>query len=172
MGLVAPQHVGSSRSRDRTHVSCIGRWILNHCTTREVPTTINILMTIFSCNYFPLLYSIRFLVAMRESIIILKQLEEFISVLNIDMHKNRWKELCFNLENQVEEIRPHLLFISLIYFQLLCCPTAMILVHSILTSSCIIGWLANYAPWLHFFTNSIYSALHCRVIFFWNAKQK
>ena len=36
MGLVAPQHVGSSRSRDRTHVPCIGRRILNHCTTREV----------------------------------------------------------------------------------------------------------------------------------------
>ena len=36
-GLVAPQHVGSSRTRDRTHVPCIGRQILNHCATREVP---------------------------------------------------------------------------------------------------------------------------------------
>ena len=36
-GLVAPQHVGSSRTRARTHVPCIGRQILNHCTTREVP---------------------------------------------------------------------------------------------------------------------------------------
>ena len=35
MGLVAPQHVGSSRSRARTHVPCIGRQILNHCATRE-----------------------------------------------------------------------------------------------------------------------------------------
>ena len=35
MGLVAPQHVGSSQARDRTHVSCIGRGILNLCTTRE-----------------------------------------------------------------------------------------------------------------------------------------
>ena len=34
--LVAPRHVGSSRTRDRTRVPCIGRWILNHCTTREV----------------------------------------------------------------------------------------------------------------------------------------
>ena len=34
-GLVAPQHVGSSRSRTRTHVPCIGRQILNHCATRE-----------------------------------------------------------------------------------------------------------------------------------------
>ena len=36
-GLVAPRHVGSSRTRARTHVPCIGRQILNHCTTREVP---------------------------------------------------------------------------------------------------------------------------------------
>ena len=34
-GLVAPRHVGSSRTRARTHVSCTGRRILNHCTTRE-----------------------------------------------------------------------------------------------------------------------------------------
>ena len=29
--------MGSSRTRDRTRVSCIGRRILNHCATREVP---------------------------------------------------------------------------------------------------------------------------------------
>ena len=34
-GLVAPWHVGSSWTRVRTHVPCIGRWILNHCATRE-----------------------------------------------------------------------------------------------------------------------------------------
>ena len=34
-GLVAPWHVGSSRTRTRTHVPCIGRRILNHCATRE-----------------------------------------------------------------------------------------------------------------------------------------
>ena len=27
-----------SPARDRTHISCIGRWSLNHWTTREVPT--------------------------------------------------------------------------------------------------------------------------------------
>ena len=37
MGLVAPWHVGSSRTRARTRVPCIGRWILNQCATREVP---------------------------------------------------------------------------------------------------------------------------------------
>ena len=34
-GLIAPWHVGSSQTRAQTHVSCIGRQILNHCTTRE-----------------------------------------------------------------------------------------------------------------------------------------
>ena len=37
MGLVAPWHVGSSWTRAGTRVPCIGRWILNHCATREVP---------------------------------------------------------------------------------------------------------------------------------------
>ena len=36
MGLVAPWHVGSSQTRAQTRVPCIGRWILNHCATREV----------------------------------------------------------------------------------------------------------------------------------------
>ena len=36
-GLVVPRHMGSTRTRDRTRVPCIGRRILNHCTTREVP---------------------------------------------------------------------------------------------------------------------------------------
>ena len=36
-GLVAPRHVGSSRTRARTRVPCIDRRILNHCATREVP---------------------------------------------------------------------------------------------------------------------------------------
>ena len=35
-GLVAPQHVGSSQTRDGTHVPCIGWRILNHCATRDV----------------------------------------------------------------------------------------------------------------------------------------
>ena len=37
-GLVAPRHVGSSQTRARTHVPCIGRQILNHCATREAPS--------------------------------------------------------------------------------------------------------------------------------------
>ena len=37
-GLVAPWHVGSSYTRAGIHVPCIGRRILNHWATREVPT--------------------------------------------------------------------------------------------------------------------------------------
>ena len=37
-GTVAPQHVGSQFSGDQTHVPCIARQVLNHWTTREVPT--------------------------------------------------------------------------------------------------------------------------------------
>ena len=36
MSLVTPQHVGSSRIGDQTHVPCTGRRILNHWMTREV----------------------------------------------------------------------------------------------------------------------------------------
>ena len=34
-GLVAPRHVGSSQTRARTRIPCIGRQIPNHCATRE-----------------------------------------------------------------------------------------------------------------------------------------
>ena len=40
-GLVSLWHVGSSWTRDLTGVPCIGRWILKHCTTREVKDTLN-----------------------------------------------------------------------------------------------------------------------------------
>ena len=36
MGPAAPRHVGSSQTRARTHLPCIGRQTLNHCATREV----------------------------------------------------------------------------------------------------------------------------------------
>ena len=36
-GLVAPQHVESSQTRDPTCVLCIDRRILIHCATRESP---------------------------------------------------------------------------------------------------------------------------------------
>ena len=37
VGLFVPRHVESSWTRDQTHVPCVGRWIISHCTTREVP---------------------------------------------------------------------------------------------------------------------------------------
>ena len=36
-GLSAPQPVASSLTRGQPMSSCSGRWILTHCTTREVP---------------------------------------------------------------------------------------------------------------------------------------
>ena len=36
-GRVALRHVGSSQTRARTRVPCIGRQTLNHCATREAP---------------------------------------------------------------------------------------------------------------------------------------
>ena len=39
-GPVAPRHVGSSQTRVRTRVPCIGRQILNHCATREAPESL------------------------------------------------------------------------------------------------------------------------------------
>ena len=36
MALAALQHVESFWTRDLTHIPYIGRWILNHWTTREV----------------------------------------------------------------------------------------------------------------------------------------
>ena len=35
MGLATLRHVGSSQTRARTRVPCIGRQTLNHCATRE-----------------------------------------------------------------------------------------------------------------------------------------
>ena len=34
--LVALRHVESSQIREGTRVPCVARWILTHCTTREV----------------------------------------------------------------------------------------------------------------------------------------
>ena len=37
MDLVASRSMGSFRTRNQTCIPCIGRWTLNHWTTREVP---------------------------------------------------------------------------------------------------------------------------------------
>ena len=46
---VAPRHVGSSRTRAQTRVPCIGRRILNHCTTMEVPLCSSLISLFPSC---------------------------------------------------------------------------------------------------------------------------
>ena len=38
--VTIPFSRGSSRPRDHTHVSCIGKWVLYHCTTWEAPLKI------------------------------------------------------------------------------------------------------------------------------------
>ena len=53
MGLVAPRHVGYSRTRDRTCVPCIGRRILNHCATREVPPLFLLISFLLLSPSFP-----------------------------------------------------------------------------------------------------------------------
>ena len=49
-GLVALRHVGSSWTRDRTRVPCIGRQILNQCATREAPVDISYMSNTF-CTF-------------------------------------------------------------------------------------------------------------------------
>ena len=52
-GLAAPRHVGSSQTRARTRVPCIGRQILNHCATREALSFLHFIMLLGS-QMFPL----------------------------------------------------------------------------------------------------------------------
>ena len=47
VALAAPWQldlINNSSIRDRTHVPCVGRWILNHWTTREVPENLFIFL--------------------------------------------------------------------------------------------------------------------------------
>ena len=41
-GPAAPRHVGSSQTRARTRVPCIGRQTPNHCATREAPVPLHL----------------------------------------------------------------------------------------------------------------------------------
>ena len=56
MGLVAPRHVGSSQTRARTRVPCIGRRTPNHCVTREAPIYILNLFLLKGILQFIMLY--------------------------------------------------------------------------------------------------------------------
>ena len=54
--LSRPMHVGSSWIRGGTHVSCIGRQILNHWTTREVLTDLLKCTCVMTSKYFFILF--------------------------------------------------------------------------------------------------------------------
>ena len=51
-GPAAPRHVGSSQTRARTYVPCIGRQILNHCATREALSLILASKVLYDCLEF------------------------------------------------------------------------------------------------------------------------
>ena len=53
---VVPWHVGSSWTRDRICVPCIGRQILNHGATREVPEILNLKKYIMLDQLLPLFF--------------------------------------------------------------------------------------------------------------------
>ena len=48
-GPVALRHVGSSQTRARTRVPCIGRQTLNHCATKEAPPSLFLCSQICQC---------------------------------------------------------------------------------------------------------------------------
>ena len=52
-GSVAPRHVGSSQTRARTRVPCIGRQTPNHCATREAPTHLFMIPLIWTSEAQP-----------------------------------------------------------------------------------------------------------------------
>ena len=60
-GLVAQGHVGSSQTRARTRVPCIGRWTLNHCATREALKLHLIVRQCESFSSFPFFIFLSFL---------------------------------------------------------------------------------------------------------------
>jgi len=65
MGLVAFRHVGSSWTRDRTHVSCIGRWILYHWATSEdlPPYTLILNVGCVFVTFIPIFLSLIFILS-------------------------------------------------------------------------------------------------------------
>ena len=50
-GLVAPQHVEFSQTRDRTSVPCIGRQILDHWITKDVLLCVLLWASSLSANW-------------------------------------------------------------------------------------------------------------------------
>ena len=78
-GLVVPQHVGSSWTRDRAHVSCIGRWILYHWAAREA------LLPIFNCLFLGNFTHLSYLPGCW------RQLNLWLLVLTREWEKQEWR---------------------------------------------------------------------------------
>ena len=47
LGLAAPPHVDSSQTRDPARFSCVGRWILIHCPSRDVYALDDVLIEVY-----------------------------------------------------------------------------------------------------------------------------
>ena len=51
-GAQPPWHMESSQTCDRTYVPCLGRWILNHWTTRDAPHPLTIDVSVADSGLF------------------------------------------------------------------------------------------------------------------------
>ena len=61
--LTCPPPRGSSRPRDRTHISCIGRWILCHWATREASSYLHDNLNLWECSDWSFLMLFRRIIA-------------------------------------------------------------------------------------------------------------
>ena len=126
MGLVAPRHVGSSQTRARTRVLCIGRQILNHCTTREALTNyfcMNLACGIVSRRSSPYPRSSRFSHMLSSKNFIVLYFT-FMSVIHFELIfvkgvKSVSRFILLHVEVQL--FHHHLLIKTVFFFSLLYC---------------------------------------------------
>ena len=92
--LVAPRPVGSSQTKNQTHISCNGSQILNHWTTRAVPRHEVLLEQ--SCIFF--------LSEVRINIIDCDKLIHFITQTTF-LKRKKIKNICLTQKKAVKEER-------------------------------------------------------------------
>ena len=96
-GLAAPWHVGSSRTRDQTCVPCIGRQVLNHCSTREVHPFCfksQCLLFFLTNNAFLFCFVLFFVLPEQGTYVCIKNLFRQISFLLHDFLNGIWEAVC------------------------------------------------------------------------------
>ena len=81
-GLVALRHVGSSRTRDHTHGSCIDGRILNHWTTREALNLNSTWLSCRLCNIWILSYP--GLLTVSQQMLLSCRTDWFVTLLFVD----------------------------------------------------------------------------------------